>query len=221
MTKEASDYSKAFFEQLNRDNRSMEVSFKFMSLTDNAMKIRYSLELFYEMNLLPPASDVFEPKSDAGSLAARNQGNNFFKGNDYVSALKCYNRSICLASKNFEHLGVGYANRSAVYLKSGFYRFCLENIELALKNNYPEKLKPKLQQRRKECLEMMNNREDSLEKFNKDKVPVKLSYVASEKIPIMIEGLEYAKSEQFGRYIRTTRDLYPGKPYTGPFELLS
>lgn len=210
MLKDASDFSNALFEQLNREKRTMEVSFQFMGFEDSAAKVRYSLQLFYEMNLLPPASDIFEPKSDAGSLAARNEGNKFFKENDFVSALKCYNRSICLATVNSEHLPIGFANRSAVYLKSGFYKFCQENIELALANNYPEKLRPKLAQRKKECLELLEKREDCLEKFRKEKVSAQLSYEPSEKIPLMVEGLEYAKSEQFGRYIRTRRDLNPG-----------
>lgn len=211
MAKDASDFSNTLLEQLNSEKRTMEVSFKFMSLENNAAKIRYSLELFYEMNLLPPASELFEPKSDAASLAARNDGNKFFKDKEYVSALKCYNRSISLATINSEHLPIGYANRSAVYLNSGFYKFCMENIELAQVNNYPEKLKSKLEQRKKDCLELISKHEDSLEKFKKEKISPELSYEASKKVPIMIEGLEYARSEQFGRYIKTRRDLYPGK----------
>lgn len=210
MTHKISDYSNALLEQLTREKRTMEVSFKFMSRVDGAAKIRYSLQLFYEMNLLPPASEIFLPKSDSASLAARNEGNKFFKEGNYVAALESYNRSICLATENSEHLSIGYANRSAVYLKSGFYKFCLENVELAMENGYPEKLRAKLELRRKECLELMKSHEDSLEKCNKEKAQIGLSYPASEKIPFMIDGLEYAKSDQFGRYIRTKRELYPG-----------
>lgn len=211
MTKDAYEYSDQLTKQLIHEKKVIDISKQFISQKDGAAKIRFSLKLLKEKNLLPPASDVFQAKNDSASLDARNRGNHFFiKDKDYVSALENYNRSICLATGNSENLAIGYANRSAIYLNSGFYKFCLENIELALKNNYPEKLRPKLEQRRNECLELMNNHVDGLEKFNKENVEVKLSYTANERMPIMIDGLEYVTSEQFGRHIRAKQDLYPG-----------
>lgn len=214
MTKEAYDYSDQLTNLLTREKLVIDISKKFITQEDGAGKTRFCLELLKEKNLLPPASDIFQSKNNDASLAARNRGNNFFiKDKDYVSALNFYNRSICLSTGDSENLAIGYANRSAIYLNSGFYKFCLENIELALQNNYPETLKPKLEQRKKECLELMNNHEDSWEKFNKEKVEVKLSYNANEQLPIVIEGLEYVTSEQFGRHIRAKQDLYPGNIY--------
>lgn len=212
MTKEAYDYSDELTSLLTREKKVIDISKKFISQKDGAAKIRFSLELLKEKNLLPPVSDIYQPKNDTASLAARNRGNNLFmKDKDFVSALEYYNRSICLATGDSENLAIGYANRSAIYLNSGFYKFCLENIELALENNYPEKLRPKLEQRKKECLELMNNHEDGLEKFNKERVEVKLSYKANERTPIMIDGLDYVTSEQFGRHIKARQDLFPGK----------
>ncbi|XP_063702230.1 SET and MYND domain-containing protein 4-like [Culicoides brevitarsis] len=210
--KEAYDYSDTLIKTLTNEKKVIDVSKKFIQQEDGAAKIRFSLELLKEKNLLPSAGDIFHPKNDAASLEARNRGNQFFiKDKDYVAALECYNKSICLATSESENLAIGYANRSAIYLNAGFYKLCLENIELAMKNNYPEKLKPKLEQRRKECLELLNNNEDSLEKFAKE-IPekVQLSYPANEKMPILIEGLEYVTSEEFGRHIRAKQDLYPG-----------
>lgn len=211
MIREAYDYSDTLTKQLILEKKVIDVSKNFISQEDGADKIRFSLALLKEKNLLPPGSDVFRPKSDPASLDARNRGNqSFIKDKDYVSALEHYNRSICLATGDSEGLAIGYANRSAIYLNSGFYQFCLDNIELALKNNYPEKLRPKLEQRKKECLELMNNQEDSLKKFGKEKVGVKLSYPPNERMPSMIDGLEYVTSEQFGRHIRAKQTLYPG-----------
>lgn len=190
--------------------KTMGIDKEFKDKKDGAAKIRFTMEKLGGL----PVSKVFQPKDDSASIIARKSGNNFFIADkDYVSALKCYNRSICLATDGSEHLAIGYANRSAIYLNSGFYKLCLENIGLALKGYYPEKLRPKLEQRKKECLDLMNNHVDGLEKFNKEKIEVKLSYPANERMPLMIEGLEYATSEKFGRHIRTKRDLYPGNIY--------
>lgn len=190
----------------------MDFLLHLMQQEDAAAKIRHMYELIKDADdSLPLTHKVFRPKSDAASLVARTQGNQFYKDKNYEKAFQFYNQSICLAPVGSENLAIGYANRSAVYLSCGFYKFCLQNIEFALKNRCPEKLKPKLERRRMECLELMKNSVDGLDKFNKDKVPPELSYPADEKIPFMIQGLEFAKSNEFGRHIRTKRDLYPGK----------
>uniref|UniRef100_A0A336MLV9 CSON002617 protein n=1 Tax=Culicoides sonorensis TaxID=179676 RepID=A0A336MLV9_CULSO len=211
MQKEAYDYSDDLVKQLTSEKKVIEVSKEFIQQTDGSDKILFSLDLLKQKNLLPPVSHIFVPKNDSTSLAARNQGNQFFiKDKDYLSALSCYNRSICFAGNDSENLAIGYANRSAIYLNAGFYAFCLENIELALKHNYPDKLKPKLVQRKEECLRLMSLNEDSFEKFKKEKCNVKLSYPPNERMPIMIKGLEYVTSDKFGRHIRAKHDLYPG-----------
>lgn len=214
MAKQEHDYTSLLEYTLKLTNRFNCFSKEFESQKDAAGKIRLATEVAKEMHFLPPISLLksnFAPKNDTASLAARNKGNNFFiKEKNYVSALESYNRSISLATGDSENLAIGYANRSAVYLNSEFYKYCLQNIDLALKNNYPEKLRPKLEQRKKECLELMNNRKDSLEKFEKEKKLIKLSYPANEKIPFIVNGLEFAKSEEFGRHIRAKQDLYPG-----------
>lgn len=212
MSIEIPEYLDALFDQLNRENLASEtIKLRFAKQKDGAAKIRYCLALFDERNLLPSVPETPQPKNASISSDARNNGNDYFKEENYVLALECYNRSICHASENSEDLSIGYANRSAVYLKTGFYKFCLQNIECALKTNYPERLRQKLEQRRRECLKLMKTQEDCLEKHDKEKVTVALSYAANERIPIMIDGLEVAKSTQFGRYIRTKRDLYPGE----------
>lgn len=198
------DYINVIFDDVNHEEAAQRLG----SHKDGAAKTKFIYGILKEKNILPKSLIASKPKCDIGSLEARNEGNKFFKTKDYVSALECYNRSICLATGGSENLAIGYANRSAVYLNSGFYTFCLDNIKLALENNYPEKLRLKLEQRRKECLKLINSREDARERCKK--APNKLSYLPDERIPIMIDGLEYAKSNQFGRYIRTKRDLYPG-----------
>lgn len=183
---------------------------KFFQQEDGAAKIRFCLKKKENKGHLPPASEVFQPKNDAASKEARKNGNEYFKAKEYVSAMDLYNRSLCLA-KTTQNLGMGYANRSAVYFYSGFYKYCLENIELALANDYPEEFRGKLMKRKEECLKMMKTRVDSLVKYDKDYNPMGLSYTPNKKIPMMIEALEFAESREFGRFIRTKKDLKPGK----------
>lgn len=184
---------------------------EFHDQKDGAGKIRFCLKEMEKMGILPSASEAFQPKSDAASIKARTLGNKYYTDKDYVSAIVWYNRSICLAPIGSANSAIGYANRSAVYFHSGFYKFCLQNIEFALANNYPENLKDKLTTRKQECRKLLKKQEDASEKFDKEYHPLKLTYAANKSIPMMIEGLEFAKSAQFGRFIRTKKDLMPGK----------
>uniref|UniRef100_A0A336LSS1 CSON003654 protein n=1 Tax=Culicoides sonorensis TaxID=179676 RepID=A0A336LSS1_CULSO len=183
---------------------------KFQLLKNNADKIRMSYDLLKEKKLLPTESIVNSFKSDEISLESRNLGNSYFKVKDYVNALKYYNRSLCFAPVASENLAIAFANRSAVYLNIGFYKFCLDNIETALKGNYPCKMIQKLEQRKKECLAKMKNKRDNYTKVMDEKRDIKLSYKPNSKIPFMIEGLEYACTEKYGRHIISNRELFPG-----------
>ncbi|XP_063708860.1 SET and MYND domain-containing protein 4-like [Culicoides brevitarsis] len=146
-------------------------------------------------------------KNEFSAIGARKEANRLFlKEQDLVGALELYNKSLCLSPVGSENIGICYANRSAVFFESGFYQFCLDNIELALENNYPEQLKPKLEARRLKCLELMKNPKKS----DEIKLPIQLSYPANKKNPLVIDGIELKTSEEFGRHIRAKRDLYPG-----------
>ncbi|XP_063703663.1 SET and MYND domain-containing protein 4-like [Culicoides brevitarsis] len=187
-----------------------DVHKQFNTQKDGASKIRFCLNQCKGKDVFLPASEVLHSKSDAASTYARNKGNEFFKAMDFVSAMDWYNRSICFAPADSENVGMGYANRSAIFLRSGFYKFCLENIELALDNKYPTHLHEKLENRRKECLERMKKSEDMLEKFDSEYNPPSLSYKPKKNIPFMIDDLEFEESPEFGHLIRTKRDLKPG-----------
>ncbi|XP_052902486.1 SET and MYND domain-containing protein 4-like [Anopheles moucheti] len=96
-------------------------------------------------------------KSDSRAASFGMQGNAEYKKtpNDPTKALRLYNQSICAAEKGSKELGLGYANRSAVYLNRKMYRECLQNIELARSNNYPPDMMPKLLQRKERCKQLM------------------------------------------------------------------
>lgn len=209
--KDAYYYSTELKDSLMKEGSVIAISKEFASLTCNADRVRFNFELMQERNLLPPAESLKCEKNEERSIAARNRGNQFFaKEKNYLLALEAYNESLCLAPIESESLAIAYANRSAIYLNAGFYGFCFENIALALANNYPERLRPKLLQRRDDCLNFMNNERDAIESaVYYDKVP-ELTYPSNPKRPFAIEGLEYASSNQFGRFVVAKHDLKPG-----------
>lgn len=203
-------------EQLLLEKKTPNFSNKFMGQKDGAAKTRFVLGLMKDKNILPPPSLIFQPKNNDTSTHFCNVALAFINDGDFSSALECLNNSICLATNDSQELAMGYMNRSTVYLITGFYQFCLQNNDVAVTNNKMEEMKLILKKNRKMCLKVMSKHEDSLEKFNKErdgKMPLKLSYPASEYMPIMIDGLGYATNDQYGRHILAKKDLYPGNAY--------
>ncbi|KAI4889723.1 hypothetical protein NFI96_033077, partial [Prochilodus magdalenae] len=89
----------------------------------------------------------------------REQGNLSFKSRDYTSAALYYSRGVCHAGKGTEQLSVCYANRSAALLHLGSYRKCLQDIQRAIDEGYPEHLRHKLTDRRAQCLSRLKEQE--------------------------------------------------------------
>ncbi|CAG2061728.1 unnamed protein product, partial [Timema podura] len=91
-------------------------------------------------------------KSESKSLICRNKGNNKYKLHDDEGSLELYTESVRYAPRGSSDLALAYANRSAVLLHMGYYQECLRDIDLALKNNYPQHLRHKLEARQGQCL---------------------------------------------------------------------
>ncbi len=114
-----------------------------------------------------------------------------------------------------ENVGIAYANRSVVYMKLGFYKIAVENIQLARDHNYPQSKLEKLTDREKHCLEMirtLNSKEDSFQK-NKDAKKKLLGeqLPANKKFPMYVaDSLTLKKSDDYGYHIRTKQDLKTG-----------
>lgn len=147
-------------------------------------------------------------KSVAAAESYRIKGNEFYKQRNFREALVEYNKSICCAPAESKELGLAYANRSSIYFELRMYRTCVENIKLARKSHYPD-----------EKMKVLNDREEKCHKLIKSGALdidfdvwdfFKLSYKPNKKVPFIIEGLELAESEKYGRMIVTTRDLKAG-----------
>uniref|UniRef100_A0A182Q0I9 MYND-type domain-containing protein n=1 Tax=Anopheles farauti TaxID=69004 RepID=A0A182Q0I9_9DIPT len=102
-------------------------------------------------------------KSNSKSNSLREQGNAAYKQapNDPDRTLQLYNQSICMAEEGSKELGLGYANRSAIYFNRKQYRECLQNIDLARRHNYPEELMNKLNDREKRSKQILEGSSDT------------------------------------------------------------
>lgn len=135
----------------------------------------------------------------------RQEGNEWYKKRDFFKALVKYNQSICFAEINSENLGMGYANRSAVYFEMKLYNNCVKNIKLAKDNYYPQKNMEILTSRHEKCVELMKN-----EQKNKNENIFKLSLPVNKNLPFLANCLKLKEDEKFGRYIITSKDLAIG-----------
>ncbi|XP_044006082.1 SET and MYND domain-containing protein 4-like [Aphidius gifuensis] len=99
---------------------------------------------------------IIESKNALKSIAHRNEGNDYFKSNDLDKACEAYTKSVAWAKANSEELAMAYANRSAVLLKAKLISYCLDDIQRALDNGYPDRLKSKLYFRQATCLRILN-----------------------------------------------------------------
>uniref|UniRef100_A0A8D8JN18 SET and MYND domain-containing protein 4 n=1 Tax=Culex pipiens TaxID=7175 RepID=A0A8D8JN18_CULPI len=148
------------------------------------------------------------PKCNRKAAKLRQQGNRLYLDKQYDDAVSKYNESICYAEAGSEHLGMGYANRSAVYFEEGEYEYALVNIGLARENHNPEKFMPKLVEREEKCRERLAA---GLSKGTELCYGLDLNVAPNPKIPFIADGIAMRRYPQFGgRGLVAERDFKPG-----------
>lgn len=200
--------------QLEKEKRVPGISDEFNHIATNWQKVNYAEKIWQESGIV--ANVPFRvPKSNERSRQLRQRGNDFFslKNQDYVKALEFYNQSICAAETTSEDLSIGYANRSAIYFQWKNYELCLENIALAKRSGYPERLTEKLNKREAECRAHLDDEQEMSGEDEDEEVILtpKLSYPPHAKVPFIANCLEMQQSEELGRYIVANRDLKVGQ----------
>lgn len=156
-----------------------------------------------------PVNKTEPSKSNEIAEVARVQGNKYYAERSFFDALVKYNESLCHATPGSEAVGLAFANRSAVFFEMKLFERCSQNIAQAKENCYPEKSFAVLDKRADRCIEQMSLGNEA----RKDENPfdfIKLSYDANPKLPFVADCLELKKSDKFGRYIVTNRDLQVG-----------
>lgn len=187
-----------------------------------------------------PEDTTQNAKSNLTSKKLRLQGNKLFESDsDLSKSLELYNQSICWAEDEGEELAIGFANRSAVYFEWKKYDLCLENIERAVEAHLPNRLMDKVNQRKADCVKLMNEiaeeekasdgihcidslclKMKDLQRMkskhfcfdvDRNRGEPKLSLEPNPSIPFIVNCLQMRTSPQRGRHIVTTEKLQPGQ----------
>lgn len=146
-------------------------------------------------------------KNNVTSNQIRQIGNQKFVEKNYFEALEKYNEAMRHAELNSRELGLCYGNRSAAFLQVKQYTACLENIQLARDNNFPEENLAKLLRRRTECEILMEMTDGRMEETWNDFF--KLSYKPNPNFPFLANCLNLKRHER-GMLLATNRDLKAG-----------
>lgn len=167
-------------------------------------------------SIMKDLANSCEPKNNTKSAEFREIANKYFSKQTnacFLDALKWYNKSICYAEIDSEHLSLGYSNRSAVYFELKLYAECLQNIELAQNVlGFPSRLSEKLGKRANDCRRLMkNNNLKNRSDRTKNPVEPSLSFPSHENVPYIANCLELRKSVEFGRHVITNCDLRVGQ----------
>lgn len=175
------------------------------SLHDPSLDLETVLDLVKRHGQLDSVREL--AKSNATAAKLRNAANRLYLEGKLEDALVGYNESICYAEPGTDQLGMGYANRSAVYFEQDEYEFALYNIHLAKEHNYPERLWPKLQARKDKC-------KQQIAKGNSRKtVPcprMDINVDTNPRIPFLADGIKMNYDPKFGRGLVAERDFQPG-----------
>lgn len=123
-------------------------------------------------------------------------GNLAFKTGDMSTALNFYNRSLLKHPDDREtrsQLAIVYANRSAALYHLGEHELSINDIDLAIENDYPKAMSHKILERKARCLLAMKQHKSALDAFRKTfvalddaKGPVEERRKAQTNIQIMI-----------------------------------
>lgn len=128
---------------MNIYNIKEDVLNAFTEISENYEKVNFAEEHLRRFGEFP-GNDLKVKKlskNNRDSVSFRKEGNRYFslENKDYFTAIKLYNKSICFAPEGSDNLGIGYANRSAIFLEWKMYKECLESIKYARISNYPKK----------------------------------------------------------------------------------
>ena len=164
-------------------------------------------------------------KNTETSGLLREHGTVLYKQKNLQGALHYYNLALMFAEMDTEAAGIAYGNRSAVLVELGHFEEAIEDIDLALKNKYPESRSPKLEQRRVKCQESMHKKQEEylaidakLRKEIESEVQ-KMKEMRDEIFQLKKPNSFMPAAEEFvdikfdlcqGRYLVVNRDVAPG-----------
>ncbi|XP_022536643.2 SET and MYND domain-containing protein 4 isoform X1 [Astyanax mexicanus] len=162
-----------------------------------------------DLKALSRISESFPVRKSAEcSVRFRERGNLSFKVKDYTAAALCYSRGVCHARKNTEPLSLCYANRSAALFHLGHYSKCMEDIQRALDEGYPNHLQGKLLERRTQCVNRLKEQKQS--KAPSSKHQTQQTAEVKSDATCLPNGVSVLFTPEKGRYLLATEDKTAG-----------
>lgn len=137
----------------------------------------------------------------------REIGKDFLARGKFFDAFVSFNKSLCFAEENSEEISLTFAARSEAFFECELFEKCLKNLQAARRGFLSGELLEKLTSLEVECKKKLSESDNDSKDFDGF---FDLSYPPNAKIPFIVDGLELRRSEKFGRYVITTRDLQPG-----------
>jgi tetratricopeptide (TPR) repeat protein len=146
-----------FVTMLNTDNLAEE--FNNTSSFESRIKVMlYSID----QSLIPNLN--YEKKNSEKSIHFIEEANKLYfkeKGriNTLIEAWELYSKSIATSDKSSTTIALAYANRSAILYNLNKFTECIQDIDAALKLNYPNHLKANLLRRKAKCFKILGKTE--------------------------------------------------------------
>lgn len=141
-------------------------------------------------------------KNNAMAEKYRQIGNERFEKKQFFDAMECYNESLCFAKIGSKAVGLAYANRSTCFLKMKMFKKCLADIELAMLNQYPAENWQKLENRKMNCLKLMEIEDD-----RSDSNEAELDFEPNAQFSCLANVLTIQNNDAFGHRIVATADI--------------
>lgn len=146
-------------------------------------------------------------KNNIKSTGSRVRGNEYFAAGDWNMAMEMYNKSLRSADVDSENVALVHSNRSACFFKLKMFAEALVAIEMAKTAKIPDRLLPKLEQRRQKCQNELENRTWT----RQPEYQPKLDFEANKKIPCLANVVEMRCDQKFGRHLVAIRDIQDDK----------
>lgn len=186
-----------------------EASREFKKFDDTSERVRFVEKLMKDYNINVDTTKLKLPKSNAISDSYRKRADALHLKKEYLQALEAYNQSLCFAEVDSQNISKAYAGRSSVYYGMEQYKEALLSIQMAKQQGCPEEIEAEIMNREKLSEEMISNKSDTSEEFNRSEL-LKMSYKAHADVPYIADCLELKSDAKFGRYITTKVALKPG-----------
>lgn len=148
-----------------RSEISDENFLKFSNLNGNEERYKFVNNLESTQTFLISNHEISGKNLELG-FEFKKKGNAAFQKQDWIEALKNYNRSyVVTPSENTPELAIILANRSAALFHMKKYKLVLKDIEQAFLLGYPIELQYKLHERKAKTLKALQFHNEALGAF--------------------------------------------------------